>query len=87
MQCTNSGQYCIPLRNCQVPVQETHKALINLNEESREQKVKVIDKLHKQIAHTSSSGLLFLLKDARLFDEDIKAIVEEISKGCNVCKR
>ena len=49
--------------------------------------MKVIDKLHKQLAHTSSSGLLFLLKDAGLFDEDIKAIVEEISNGCNVCKR
>ena len=49
--------------------------------------MKVIDKLHEQLAHTSSSGLLFLLKDAGLCDEDIKAIVEEISKGCNVCKR
>ena len=49
--------------------------------------MKVIDKLQKQLSHTSSSGLLSLLKDAGLFDEDIKAIVEEISKGYNVCKR
>ena len=49
--------------------------------------MKVIDKLHKQFAHTSSSRLLSLLKDAVLFDEDVKVIVEEISRGCNVCKR
>ena len=49
--------------------------------------MKVLDKLHRQFAHPSSSRLLSLLKDAGLFDEDIKAIVEEISKGYNVCKR
>ena len=76
LKCTSSGHNCIP-----------HEALINLNEESREQKVKVIDKLQKQFAHPSSSRLLSLLKDAGLFDEDVKTIVEEISKGCNVCKR
>ena len=73
--------------DCEVPVQETHEAQINLNKESREQKVKVIDKLHTQFAHPSSSRLLSLLKDAGLFDEDLKAIAEETSKGCNVCKR
>ena len=48
--------------------------------------MKVIDKLEKQFAHSTSSRLLSLLKDAGLFDEDVKAIVEEISKGCNVAK-
>ena len=68
LQCTSSGHYCIPLGDREVPVQEPHEALINLNKESREQKVKVIDKLHKQFAHPSSSRLLSLLKDAGLFD-------------------
>ena len=36
LQCTSSGHYCIPLGDCEVPVLETHEALINLNEESRE---------------------------------------------------
>ena len=68
------SHYYIPLGDCEIPVQETPEALINLNEESREQKVKVIDKLHEQFAHSSSSCLLSLLKDAGFFDEDIKVI-------------
>ena len=49
--------------------------------------MKVIDKLHKQFAHPSSSRLLSLLKDAGLFAEDVKVIDEEISRGRDVCKR
>lgn len=81
---TSSGHYCLPLRECEVRLEEIHLAL---NEKLPQEKEKMVQKLHRQFAHPSARNLKALMKNAEVLDPEIEEKIEKISETCNVCKR
>ncbi|CAC5414015.1 unnamed protein product [Mytilus coruscus] len=50
-------------------------------------KTKIIEKLHKQFAHPSAKRLKNLLKDVGGYTKEHLDCVDEITEGCDVCKK
>ena len=103
LQCTPSGHYYIPLTNPDITVLNTDNVLnvlytsLNLGnvknikyaleDKSHDEKLKIARKLHNQFGHTSARPLKLLLKDAGVVDSRFLALIEEVTVGCDVCKR
>lgn len=85
LQCTSSGHYCVPIDDISVDVTSTASALISTSQSS--DKVKVIEKLHKQFAHPSAKRLKTLLRDAGGYTKEHLDCVDKIVENCDVCKR
>ena len=60
-----------------------------LNPTTRKQKESMVDKLHRQFCHCSSSKLKQQINSSQLWknDADILNIIDKTSSKCNVCKR
>ena len=81
---TSSGHYYLPLKQCEVEVEEV---CINMEDKSFEEKLKIVIKLHRQFAHPSAKNLKALLKNAEHLNDEISQIVDNISAECETCKR
>lgn len=84
LETTSSGHYYIPLRECEVKVENVYMVL---EQKTREEKVKMIKKLHRQFAHPTAKSLKAIMKNADVFDEDCNTLIDDISTKCNICKR
>ena len=80
---TSSGHYYLPLKQCEVEVEEV---CISMEDKSCEEKFKIVTKLHRQFAHPSAKNLK-ALKNAEHLDDEISQIVDNISVECETCKR
>ena len=81
---TSSGHYYLPLKQCEVEVEEV---CMSMEDKSCEEKFKIVTKLHRQFAHPSAKNLKALLKNAEHLDDEISQIVDNISVECETCKR
>ena len=81
---TSSGHYCLPLRECVVPVEGVHLAV---EDEDPSKKEKMILKLHRQFAHPSAKSLKSLLLSAEALDKETEQKIKEITEKCTICKR
>ena len=81
---TPSGHYFIPIRDFNIPIEDVHFAT---EDESYEDKKRIVQKLHRQFAHPSARNLKALMKNADAVDSEVSEIIEQISDNCNVCTR
>ena len=58
---TSSGQYYLPLKQCEMKVE---KVCMSMEDKSFEEKFKIVTKLHRQFAYPSVKNLKALLKNA-----------------------
>ena len=86
LQCTSSGHYSVPLQETEVPLDTALNVMMYSNEETTSSKLKKIEKLHKQFGHPTSQRLRALMKDAGVLDSELIELVEDVTKGCEVCK-
>ena len=79
---TSAGHYALPISktSCSVKIEECMFVDID-----RDEKVKVLTKLHKQFAHPTLKRLSDLLKDAGVYDSECAEILLSISEKCEVC--
>ena len=83
---TLSRHNCIPIDKAErIPVEEVFS--INLENMKREDRHKVLIKLHRQFAHSPVKKLRSLLQDANLWKDDYKDLLEDIDRKCVLCKR
>ena len=83
---TLSGHYCIPIdRAEQIPVEKVFS--INFEGMGREDRYKILIKLHRQFAHPPLKKLKSLLQDAYLWKDDYTDMLEDIVRKCDLCKR
>ena len=92
---TSSGHYCIPIGKHI----ESNENLASTNErnnlilygewtkKSFEEKIKAMEKLHRQFSHAPFKRLKNLLLDTGLNDAEMYNILEEVSNSCKLCKR
>ncbi len=85
LQCTSSGHYCVPLQYSKVPVDQTFEVLYSVDGQTKQEKKKTVQKLHKQFAHPSGRRLLLLLQDAGIQDQVCLDLVDEVTSECDVC--
>ena len=81
---TPSGHYFIPIRDCNIPIEDVRFAI---EDKSYEDKKRIVQKLHRQFAHPSARNLKDLMKNADAVDSEVNEIIEQISNNCNICKR
>ena len=60
---TSSDHYYLPLKQCEVEVEEV---CMSMEDKSFEEKFKIVTKLHRQFAHPSAKNLKALLKTIQL---------------------
>ena len=84
LETTSSGHYCVPLRECVMPVEGVYLAV---GDKHPDEKKKVIQKLHRQFAHPSAKSLKSLLKSAEVLDKESEEKITEITENCTICKR
>ena len=80
---TESGHYCIPLNKDTLPIETVWAVAINSMDNAAHYKTL---KLHNQFAHPPASKLISLLKDANVWNYELHADIEKISKNCLICK-
>ena len=74
---TLSGHYCIPIdRAEQIPVEEVFS--INFEGMGREDRYKILIKLHRHFAHPPLKKLKSLPQDADLWKDDYTDMLEDI---------
>ena len=84
LETTSSGHYCLPLKECIIPVEGVYLAV---GDKHPDEKKKVIQKLHRQFAHPSATSLKALLKSADVLDKESEEKITEITENCTICKR
>ena len=85
LRCTPSGHYCIPLTD-ESFVGNIKEVLFTEGLDNLEKK-KMVLKLHQQFGHPSVKRLRNLLADAGVKDKICFDIVENITDGCNICRK
>ncbi|KAJ8036474.1 hypothetical protein HOLleu_20462 [Holothuria leucospilota] len=81
---TSSGHYYILLKECVVKIENVHMVA---EQQSHEDKEKMVQKLHRQFAHPSAKSLKAIMRNADALDDDCESLIENISKKCEVCMR
>ena len=89
LQCTENGHYFIPITKPFPDVAQVHHILFvnKLDGCNEKEKLKIIEKLHRQFNHPSSGKLCKLVKDAGVKDEDFLKMLEEFPSTCDICLR
>ena len=80
----SSVHYYLPLKQCEA---EAEDVCISMDDESCEEKLKIVTKLHRQSAHPSANNLKALVKNAEHLVDEISHMVGNISAECETCKR
>ncbi|ESP02026.1 hypothetical protein LOTGIDRAFT_157157 [Lottia gigantea] len=89
LQFTSSGHYCIDLRDeIQGVSDETPEDVMIFEENlSQKEKIKMLEKLHKQFGHATSDRLKKLIVSAGHDDRYIFKLLDDLVKKCVVCQR
>ena len=81
---TTSGHYCIPVdRAVETKVEEICK--VELEGLDKQQRRKVIEKLHRQFVHPAKERLIALLKDAGIWNKEYEEDLDHIHEKCKTC--
>ena len=59
--------------------------VLAVNEITREEKVRKVEKVHKIMGHPREEALLSLFKNSSDDDEETIGVVKEVSKNCEAC--
>lgn len=81
---TSTGHYFIPLKECEIEVQNVN--IVNDVVDNKE-KEKIIKKLHRQFGHPSVKSLKAILQNAEVIDKQSQKVIEDITQNCEICKR
>ncbi len=88
---STSGHYCLdisPNIGKIDALSDSLEAVFVLEDNlSDSDKVKKIQKLHKQFSHASKEDLKRLIKNAGTQDPNLMKIIAEVVETCNVCKK
>ena len=80
----SSVHYYLPLKQCEV---EAEDVCISVDDESFEEELKIVTKLHRQSSHPSANNLKALVKNAEHLVDKTSQMVGNISAECETCKR
>ena len=84
LQTTSNGHYLLPLLKVGIT---PNVYLLESTEGNKKEKFKLMKKLHYQFGHPRSHRLKSLLKNAGITDEEYDQCIDEISEGCEICKK
>ena len=84
LQTTSNGHYVLPLLKVGIT---PNVYLLESTEGNKKEKFKLMKKLHYQFGHPRSQRLKSLLKNAGITDEEYDQCIDEISEGCEICKK
>ena len=84
LQTTSNGHYLLPLLKVGIT---PNVYLLESTEGNKKEKLKLMNKLHYQFGHPRSQRLKGLLKNAGITDEEYDQCIDEISEGCEICKK
>ena len=94
LKTTSSGHYCISVLEEMATENDTGVdwvLAVDLSALSNEDKIKAIDKLHKQMGHHPKDRFVKLLKDANAWydgaERHIEQVIESLTGGCLLLKR
>ena len=83
---TTSGHYCIPIDKYEeVPVESV--CAVKLDTLNRDDRSKILLKLHRQFGHPPMKRLIALLKDAGMWRDEYEENLSLINERCEICKR
>ena len=85
MNITSSGHYCIPIGVDSVTQEEVYK--VSLEGDTIEDRKANLKHIHRQFGHPSRERLSNLLKDANLWNKEIRMGLDEIYENCEICVR
>ena len=92
---TSSGHYCVSIVDREDTITNTDQILAATEEEvltitdqmSTSEKIKVLEKLHKQFGHASAEKLQRLLTNSGNKDTECIKLLQKIIKQCEVCQK
>lgn len=92
---TSSGHYCVSIADREDAITNTDQILATTEEEiltitdkmSTSEKMKVLEKLHKQFGHASAEKLQRLLINSGNKDTECIKLLQNIIKQCEVCQK
>ena len=83
---TSSGHYCVPIRrNADIAMEMV--CAVNLQTLNEEDRIKTLNKLHRQFAHPHESKLRALLQDAGAWKDSFQETLSRVYEQCNLCKQ
>ena len=90
LKCTSSGHYYVPLSSWIFP-EDTDVGYVlfvkDMARKSKQEKLKIATKLHRQFSHPSGKKLCGVAKDAGMKDKEFMEILEDIPASCEFCLR
>ena len=90
LKCTSSGHYFVPITRPLLDKNGMDHIVLfvkDVESKSTQEKVKIVEKLHKQFSHPSSKKLYELAKDAGIKDPEFIQILQNFPKSCEFCLR
>ncbi|KAI4873784.1 hypothetical protein NFI96_002219, partial [Prochilodus magdalenae] len=91
LELTSSGHYCVNIKannnSAENVIQNDEEVLTVTEKMTKQEKQKVLLKLHKQFGHASVEKLKKLLDQAGNHDDDCLAILNDIVSKCDTCIR
>ena len=91
---TASGHYFIPISRTNKTISEIDESnpaerivlnIANIASKSKEEKLKIVKKLHCQFGHASAQKLQKLVKSSSVKDVELLHLFDEIEKKCEIC--
>ncbi len=88
----SSGHYAIPITKSRQIIEQgvidNEFCLLSKNITIKDDKEKIVLKLHKQFCHCSSDRLKRLIKASEIWKEDIEILnaVDKVTENCQICK-
>ena len=87
LSCTDNGHYYVPITKS-LPVNGDSREVLfisDLNKISKNDKTKIINKLHRQFSHPSSEKMNRFVKNAGVTDREFLDILSECPCKCEIC--
>lgn len=86
LECTSSGHYCVNIlkandKTCENELEE----VLEFTEMTQKEKMKALDKLHKQFGHASVDRLSKLLINAGTSDQETIELLRSVCEKCEIC--
>ena len=82
---TSSGHYCVPVDKVKTHVVED-VCKVKLDSMEDNERLKAMEKLHRQFVHPSKKRLVALLKDAGVWRDEFQCDLDGIYNKCQTCK-
>lgn len=87
LQFTSSGHYCVDILGSGHHTRNSHSDVLIVDNMTNKEKIKSLEKLHRQFGHASAEKLKLLLKSAGSDVVEVAKILEKIVANCEICRK